>query len=92
MSMHEHSAAIEAIGELLLHQWDPLHVGDTPGPHDEYAKHAQAVYGLLARGASSTQVVRYLHSIESGELRHPELAAADLSPLLKALRAVNLDA
>ena len=91
MTQHEHSAAVRAIGALLLSQWDPLGVHDKPGPHQEYATHALAVYGLLARGASSTQVVRYLHSIESGELHHPELATADLTTLLRALRAVNLD-
>ena len=91
MSVHEHAGAIRAIGELLLRQWDPLGVGTIEGPHEEYAKHAHAVYGLLARGASSTQVIRYLHSIESGEFDHPELASADLSSLLRALRAVDLD-
>lgn len=91
MSQHEHSRAVRSIGELLLTRWDPLGVHETPGPHEEYSRHALAVYGLLARGASSTQVVRYLHSVESGELQHPELATADLSPLLQALRAVNLD-
>ena len=92
MTQHEHSRAIQEIGALLLTQWDPLAVHETPGPHEEYAKHAVAVYGLLARGASSTQVIRYLHSIESGEMQHPELATADLQPLLRQLRAVNLDA
>ncbi|MEP6621361.1 MAG: hypothetical protein ABJE47_18690 [bacterium] len=91
MTQHEHGAAVRAIGELLLTQWDPLGVHHQPGPHEEYTKHAQAVYGLLARGASSAQVIRYLHSMESGELQHPELAAADLSGLLRALRTVNLD-
>ena len=92
MTQHQHSRAIQEIGEVLLTQWDPLGVRGTPGPHEDYTKHAQAVYGLLARGASSMQVIRYLHSVESGELQHPELATADLTPLLRSLRAVNLDA
>jgi hypothetical protein len=46
---------------------------------------------LLARGASTTQIGRYLHSVESGEMQHPELASVDLSPLLAALRAIDLD-
>jgi hypothetical protein len=86
------SNAERAIASELLAHWDPLRVRDLPGTHEEYLSHAHAVYGLLARGASSTQVGRYLHSVESGEMQHPELATADLSPLLAALRAIDLDA
>ena len=86
------SNAERAIAAELLAHWDPLRVRDVPGTHEEYLTHAHAVYGLLARGASSTQVGRYLHSVESGEMQHPELASADLSPLLAALRAIDLDA
>lgn len=84
--------AERAIAEVLLLHWDPLRVRETPGTHDEYLTHAHAVYGLLARGASSMQVSRYLHGVESNEMHHPELAAEDLGPLLAALRAINLDA
>ncbi len=80
------------IAEVLLTHWDPLRVRDTPGTHDEYLGHAHSVYGLLARGASSTQVSRYLHGVESNEMHHPELATQDLAPLLTALRAIDLDA
>lgn len=84
--------AERAIAEVLLTHWDPLRVRDTPGTHGEYLTHAHAVYGLLARGASSMQVSRYLHQVESTEMHHPELASEDLGPLLAALRAINLDA
>ena len=83
--------AERAIATELLAHWDPLRIRDTPGTHEEYLPHAHAVYGLLARGASSIQVSRYLHSVESVEMHHPELAAEDLTPLLTALRAINLD-
>ena len=86
------SAAERAIAAELLAHWDPLRVRDIPGTHEEYLTHAHAVYSLLARGASTTQIGRYLHSVESGEMHHPELAAADLTPLLTALRAIDLDA
>lgn len=84
--------AERAIAGALLQHWDPLRVRDTPGTHDEYLTHAHAVYGLLARGASSVQISRYLHHVESDEMHHPELASADLTPLLTALRAIDLDA
>jgi len=60
--------------------------------HEEYLGHAHSVYALLARGASSVQVTRFLHQVESVELQHPELATQDLTPLLTALRAIDLDA
>lgn len=84
--------AERAIASELLAHWDPLRVRDTPGTHVEYLSHAHAVYGLLARGASSMQISRYLHGVESAEMHHPELAADDLTPLLTALRAIDLDA
>ncbi len=84
--------AERAIASELLAHWDPLRVRDTPGTHVEYLSHAHAVYGLLARGASSMQISRYLHGVESVEMHHPELAADDLTPLLTALRAIDLDA
>lgn len=83
--------AERAIAGALLEHWDPLRVRETPGTHDEYLTHAHAVYGLLARGASSLQISRYLHHVESDEMHHPELATNDLSALLAALRAIDLD-
>ncbi|MEP6729820.1 MAG: hypothetical protein ABJE10_04235 [bacterium] len=84
--------AERVIADLLLAHWDPLRVRDTPGTHDEYLTHAHSVYGLLARGASSVQISRYLHHVESDDMHHPELAAEDLTPLLTALRTIDLDA
>jgi hypothetical protein len=84
--------AERAIAVVLLEHWDPLRVRETPGTHEEYNTHAHAVYGLLARGASSMQISRYLHRVESDEMHHPELVSEDLTPLLQALRGVNLDA
>ncbi len=92
MTIQDHTRAERAIADLLLAHWDPLGVRGVPGPHAEYAAHAHAVYGLLARGASSVQIERYLHQVASEQLHHPELATADLAPLLGALRVVNLDA
>ncbi len=92
MSPSSAGNAERAIAGVLLEHWDPLRVRETSGTHDEYLTHAHAVYGLLARGASSVQISRYLHHVESDEMHHPELAAEDLTPLLRALRAINLDA
>lgn len=86
----QNQAAIEAeIGTLLLEQWDPLGVRDQPEPHSQYATYAHEVYNLLSRGGSDTQVGRLLHQAETNELQHPELATRDLTPLLRALRAIE---
>jgi len=41
----------QQIREVLLRQWDPIHVGDEPQAHDEYDGYIGAVYRLLANGA-----------------------------------------
>lgn len=86
----ENQSAIEAeIGQLLQDQWDPLGTRSALEPHPGYPEYAHEVYNLLARGASDTQIGRRLHKAESDELHHPELATRDLTPLLRALRAVE---
>ena len=44
---------------------------------------------LLARGASDTQVARFLHRLERDQLGHPELANVELTPLLSTLRTIE---
>lgn len=77
------------IGRILVEQWDPLGVRATPEPHAEYAPYAHEMYSLLARGASDVQIARRLHQAERDELRHPELVTRDLTPLVRALRALE---
>ncbi len=85
----ENRAEIEAeIGQLLLEQWDPSGVRDGADAAP-YSSYAHEIYGLLARGASDSQVGRRLHQAEADELHHPELAQRDLSTLLRALRAIE---
>ena len=61
MSSFDRLAAEERIERALLEQWDPLGVATAPGQHAEYHSYAHEVYNLLARGASDTQIARYLH-------------------------------
>ena len=89
MSNLDRPAAEERIEHALLEHWDPLGVASTPGEHPDYRSYAHEVYNLLARGASDTQVARYLHGAEGGQLGHPELASRDLAPLLGRLRAIE---
>jgi DNA-binding NarL/FixJ family response regulator len=86
----ENRAALEAeIDSLLVQHWDPLGSREQPEPHTGYPTYAHEVYSLLSRGASDTQIGRRLHQAERAELNHPELATRDLTPLLRALRAIE---
>ncbi|HEX6537161.1 MAG TPA: hypothetical protein VF041_21445 [Gemmatimonadaceae bacterium] len=85
----EREEAERAIDRALLDQWDPLGVRETPGPHDEYRRFVPGIYSLLARGGSDVQVTRLLHQLERDELGHPELAARDLTPLVRTLREIE---
>ena len=85
----DRSAAEERIEHALLERWDPLSVAGAPGEHAEYHSYAHELYNLLARGASDTQIVRFLHGAEVGALGHPELASRDLAPLMAELRMIE---
>jgi len=89
MSSLDRPAAEERIERALLEQWDPLGVASAPGEHPDYHAYAHEVYNLLARGASDSQVARYLHRAEDGELGHPELASVDLTALMTRLRSIE---
>ena len=89
MSRTERSVVEANITKLLMDQWDPLSVRETPGTHEEYAKYAHDLFNLLARGSSDMQLARFLHRAERDELNHPELVERDLSPLVRALREVE---
>ena len=89
MSSLDRAAAEDGIERALLDQWDPLGVASVAGEHAEYHTYAHEVYNLLGRGASDTQLARFLHKAEEGELAHPELATRDLTGLVATLRAIE---
>ena len=82
-------AAEAAVGQVLLERWDPLALREQGDAHGNYAAYAHDIYNLLARGASDVQVERHLRRVETDELRHPELAARDLGPVVRALREIE---
>jgi hypothetical protein len=47
------------IRRVLMEQWDPIGVSDTPDAADEYD-----LYELLKRGASAAKIGAYLRGIE----------------------------
>ncbi len=82
-------AAEEAIGRILLDQWDPSGARFTPGAHPQYAQLAHEVYGLLLRGGSDVQVERLLRRVAQDELHRPEPGAGELDTVVHALRTIE---
>jgi hypothetical protein len=52
------------IRRVLMEQWDPIGVSDTPDAADEYDLYIGDVYELLKRGASAAKIGAYLRGIE----------------------------
>jgi len=55
----------EAIGVVLLHEWDPIGIRAVPEAQDEYESYVGPVYRLIASGASAEAVADYLVAIET---------------------------
>jgi hypothetical protein len=54
-----------AIRQVLLHEWEPIGVGDIPQAEDEYDSYVPAIYALLVRRESRYKLIDYLWSVET---------------------------
>ncbi len=52
------------IRRILMDEWDPIGVSDTPEAADEYDLYIGGVYELLERGASEANIYAYLRATE----------------------------
>jgi hypothetical protein len=68
-----------SIRRILMSQWDPIEVSDTPEAADEYDLYIGGVYELLERGASENNICAYLRDIEVDRMG---MVDADGQPLL----------
>lgn len=55
----------EEIRRVLLHEWDPIGVRDTPAAHDEYDSYVAGIYRLSDSGASEYQIIERLYNLET---------------------------
>jgi hypothetical protein len=65
------------IQKILLTEWDPIGVSDTPEAQDEYDTYADAVSAMLANQAASVDdIAQYLLRVATEQmgLSYPELA------------------
>ena len=67
MSDHLHQARIyhAAIREVLLHEWDPIGVGDIVEAQDEYDSYVSQVHVLLVRREALYKMVDFLWWVET---------------------------
>lgn len=56
---------MQEIRKILLSEWDPLNVGDSPKLADEYDRYIPGILALLNRGASVLELEQFLRDVEA---------------------------
>lgn len=79
---------MQAIGRILLEQWDPIGVAAVPAAYDEYDAYVGGVYQLLASGANVPAVADHLEAIERGMGVRTDRARAEA--VAAAMRALDI--
>lgn len=64
--------------ELLMREWDPIHVDDDPTPDDEYDTYLGRTARRLRDGASPNEIAAYLSSVREEQMGMPENADTDM--------------
>lgn len=67
------------IRRVLMDEWDPIGVKDTPEAADEYDLYLGDIYGLVTQGASPSKLSAYLRWVE---VERMEMVDALGAPLL----------
>ncbi len=81
----------QEIRSVLLHDWDPIGVGDVPSAQDEYDSYVRPVYRLLAGGATDKQLIDYLYKTETKTMGLTRFRMrGHLKPVVARLRQIDL--
>ena len=80
----------DAIRQVLMQDWDPIGIKNTPECRDEYDSYIGGIYRLLARGATEEQIVEHLDRIESQQMLLPRSDKTTLDPVARKLRSLEL--
>ena len=80
----------DSIRRVLLQDWDPIGVADTPQAQGEYDSYVGAVYRLLAAGASEGQIAAHLMNIEIECMGLSPRDPMILLPAVRKLLALNV--
>jgi hypothetical protein len=74
-----------AIAQILLRDWDPIHVKDEPQAQDEYDGYVGGVYRLLVSGAGPQTVAEHLCRVEAESMGYDQAHPSDLLPVAEKL-------
>jgi hypothetical protein len=91
MNQHETRARNiqDSIRDVLIRDWDPIHIKDVPEAQDEYDGYLAGVYRLLVSGTSELAVAQHLASIEH-DARGFSTGAEALLPVAHVLKALDV--
>lgn len=78
------------IRTVLLQEWDPIGVSETPEAWDEYDSYIGGVYRLLTEGAGPRALAEHLHGIEQGPMGLGFRDVEALLPVAERLHAIGL--
>ena len=85
------AGSIRAIRTVLLEDWDPCFVRDTPEAQDEYDSYVLQLYGMLRNGTSEERVAEYLYRVETEQMASKPQRSA-LLPVARRLFAIDVSA
>ncbi len=87
----------DAIRQILMSEWDPIGVNDTPEAADEYDGYISPLLDLLSAEAGSDEVAEYLQTVEiermglTDALGNPLLPARVRNAAVQSLRLLIPD-
>ena len=58
----------DRISELLLKNWDPIGIKDTPGAEDEYALYIHEIYEIIRDSSPYVALFVYLWTLETDHM------------------------
>ncbi len=80
----------EQIRRVLMSDWDPIGVKDVPEAQDEYDSYVYGLFKLLLKGASETEIIELLHSIEAKDMGLRCNDKAQLALVAEALKHIDV--
>lgn len=83
------ATSIRAIRDVLLKDWDPCFVRDTPEAQDEYDSYVLQLYGMLRNGTSEERLAEYLYRVET-ERMGSTVQKDVLIPVAKKLFSIDV--
>jgi hypothetical protein len=79
----------DEIRSILMSEWDPIGVNDTPEAADEYDGYVGPVLDLLNAKASSDEIAAYLRNVETERMGLTDAQGKPLLPAQDRNRAVH---